>query len=204
MHNEKWKGTVGAGKEGAVVKSYPPGPPWWSPYRESLTSTFFPLYGTDTRPQVLTSINHWDCAGLERLPTKAPHSSFPHPVTEMMWKQAFAELNRSRIKNPNCTRGGSFVVSKSFLTDLTTWTRLLDLPRLWWVHGARKPQHDNCRCLPVSDLFSFQCLKGLLAYSVKGNPCTDKIQKEERYRMGSQVGRHVGRCREYLLGPAAG
>ena len=61
-------------KEGAVVKSYPPGPPWRSTYRESLTSHSFHFMAQTPDHKSFTSSTTETVPGPERLPHKGPHS----------------------------------------------------------------------------------------------------------------------------------
>lgn len=58
MYNEKCKKCCWNSKEGTFLKTYPQGPRKIYLQRGFFDFTFFPLYGTDTRPQILYLTNH--------------------------------------------------------------------------------------------------------------------------------------------------
>lgn len=168
MHNEKWKGTAYR-KEGAVVKS-------WLHYRsllddllqrviDHILSTF--MAQTPDHKSFTSSTTLRLCQAWKRLPHKGPHSSFPSPCDwNVMWKQAFVELNTG--SKTQIALGGSFVASKSFNRPHNLDT-LLTCPDYDESMGAGKPQHGQpSTCLPkFLTCFPFNVSKASLAYSCK-------------------------------------
>ena len=160
MHSEKWKDAVGAERREQL---------WRLTHQvfddlptERLTDfTFLSLYGTDTRPQVLYLINRWDCARPRKpSPQRPPFIISSLCDWNVMWKkQAVLELNMG--SKTQITRGWQSCGFQVFFNRPHKLDTHLALPRLLWLHGAGKPQHDNQTLVSQFLTFPFKCLRGL-------------------------------------------
>lgn len=166
MHNEKWKGAVGAGRREQLWSLTHPvlldDLPTESHWLDILSTLWHRHQTTNPLPHQPLRL----CQARNAFPTKAPiHHFFT------LWLKCDVEAGNRRakygIKNPNCTRVVALWFPSLFNRPHNLDTHL-DLPRWWWFHGARKPQHDNQALVSqFLTYFPLNVSKASLAYSCK-------------------------------------